>query len=117
VAIEYKLYNIIGGIKVCMDFKMLKVKVPIIFSGTQGFPARGMDLKSHFAFSHLRVSDFWGLTSFGTWNTKIFQETMFSNTHNLMHNNKVIIYRGEAKVTFDLSFIRFNLVLDWILNI
>jgi hypothetical protein len=25
---------------VCMDFKMLKVKVPIIFSGTQGFPAR-----------------------------------------------------------------------------
>jgi hypothetical protein len=24
---------------VCIDFKMLKVKVPIIFSGTQGFPA------------------------------------------------------------------------------
>lgn len=25
---------------VCIDFKMLEVKVPIIFSGTQGFPAR-----------------------------------------------------------------------------
>jgi hypothetical protein len=25
---------------VYIDFKMLKVKVPIIFSGTQGFPAR-----------------------------------------------------------------------------
>jgi len=23
----------------CIDFKMLKVKVPINFSGTQGFPA------------------------------------------------------------------------------
>jgi len=35
-----------------------------------------------------------------------------------MHNNKVIIHRyiinrGEAIVTFDLSFIRFNLVLDF----
>jgi hypothetical protein len=25
---------------VCTNFKILKVKVPIIFSGTQGFPAR-----------------------------------------------------------------------------
>ena len=25
---------------VCTDFKMLEVKVPISFSGTQGFPAR-----------------------------------------------------------------------------
>jgi hypothetical protein len=27
-------------IKVCTDFKILEVKVPIIFSGTQGFPLR-----------------------------------------------------------------------------
>jgi len=43
---------------------------------------------------------------------------MFLNTHNLIHNNKVIIYRyiihrGEVIVTFNLSFIRFNLVLDF----
>jgi hypothetical protein len=25
---------------VYIDFKMLKAKVPVIFSGTQGFPAR-----------------------------------------------------------------------------
>jgi len=38
VAIEYNLQENIGGNKVCIDFKMLEVKVPIIFSGTQGFP-------------------------------------------------------------------------------
>jgi hypothetical protein len=26
--------------RVCKDFLVLKVKVPIIFSGTEGFPAR-----------------------------------------------------------------------------
>jgi hypothetical protein len=43
---------------------------------------------------------------------------MFLNTHNLIHNNNVkihryVIDRGEAVVTFDLSFARFNLVLDF----
>jgi hypothetical protein len=42
---------------------------------------------------------------------------MFSSTYNLIHNNKVIIHRyisnrGEAIVIFDLSFIKFNFVLD-----
>ena len=42
---------------------------------------------------------------------------MFSNTYNLIHNNKVIIHRyisnrGEAIVIFGLSFIKFNLILD-----
>jgi hypothetical protein len=40
VATEYNLLKIIGDIEVCTDFKMLKVKVPIIFFGTQGFSAR-----------------------------------------------------------------------------
>jgi hypothetical protein len=30
----------IGYIKVCTDFKILEVKVPIVFFGTQGFSAR-----------------------------------------------------------------------------
>jgi len=34
VAIEYYLKENIGDIKVYIDFKVLKVKVPIIFSGT-----------------------------------------------------------------------------------
>ena len=43
---------------------------------------------------------------------------MFLNTHNLMHNGKVkfhryAINRGEVVVTFDLSFKRFDLVLDF----
>jgi hypothetical protein len=37
---EYNLLKIIKDIEVCIDFKILKVKVPINFSGTQGFPAR-----------------------------------------------------------------------------
>jgi len=42
---------------------------------------------------------------------------MFSNTYNLIYNNKVIIHRyisnrGEAIVIFDLSFIKFHSVLD-----
>jgi hypothetical protein len=40
VATEYNLGKIIGDIKVCIYFKIFKVKVPINFSGTQGFPAR-----------------------------------------------------------------------------
>jgi hypothetical protein len=40
VATEYNLSENIEEIKVCAGFKMLKVKVLIIFSGTQGFPAR-----------------------------------------------------------------------------
>ncbi len=33
VATGYNLKENIGDIEVCIDFKMLKVKVPIIFSG------------------------------------------------------------------------------------
>jgi hypothetical protein len=33
-ATEYNFYENIEEIKVCADFKMLEVKVPIIFSGT-----------------------------------------------------------------------------------
>ena len=40
MATEHNLLKIIGDIEVCTDFKMLKVKVPIIFFGTQGFSAR-----------------------------------------------------------------------------
>jgi len=40
LTIEYNLQEITRDIKVCTDLKMLKVKVPIIFSGTQGFPLR-----------------------------------------------------------------------------
>jgi hypothetical protein len=43
---------------------------------------------------------------------------MVLNTHNLMHNNEVKIYRcainrREVVVTFDASFKKFNLVLDF----
>ncbi len=34
VAMEHSSQEIIVDIKICIDFKMLKVKVPIIFSGT-----------------------------------------------------------------------------------
>jgi hypothetical protein len=34
VATEHNLSKDIGDIKVCADFKMPEVKVPIIFSGT-----------------------------------------------------------------------------------
>jgi hypothetical protein len=37
---EYNLQKIIRDIEVCIDFKILKVKVPIVFFGTQGFSAR-----------------------------------------------------------------------------
>jgi hypothetical protein len=40
VATEYNLQKIIRGIKVYINFRILKVKVPIIFFGTQGFSAR-----------------------------------------------------------------------------
>ena len=34
------IYKEIRDIDLCIDFEVLKVKVPIIFFGTQGFPAR-----------------------------------------------------------------------------
>jgi len=37
---EYDLHKNIGFTGVCTEFDMFDVKVPIIFSGTQGFPAR-----------------------------------------------------------------------------
>jgi hypothetical protein len=40
VAIEHNLLKIIRDIKVCTDFKILYVKVPIIFFGTPVFSAR-----------------------------------------------------------------------------
>ena len=40
VAVEYNSEEIIGDIKVYIDFKKLQVKVPIIFFGTPGFSAR-----------------------------------------------------------------------------
>jgi hypothetical protein len=40
VAIEHSLKENIGDVKVRTDFNMLEVKVPIIFSGTWGFPLR-----------------------------------------------------------------------------
>jgi hypothetical protein len=40
VAIEGNFQDILRDIKMFIDFKILKVKVPIIFSGTHGFPAR-----------------------------------------------------------------------------
>jgi hypothetical protein len=40
VAIEHNVLKIIGDIKVCTDFKMLQVKVPIIFFGKPVFSAR-----------------------------------------------------------------------------
>jgi hypothetical protein len=40
VAIKHSVLKIIRDIKVCTDFKMLQVKVPIIFFGTLVFSAR-----------------------------------------------------------------------------
>ena len=40
VALVYAWQNIKGSIKVRLDFKKLEDKVPIVFSVTQGFPAR-----------------------------------------------------------------------------
>jgi hypothetical protein len=39
VAIEHNILKIIEDIKVCTDFKMLQVKVPIIFFGIPVFSA------------------------------------------------------------------------------
>ena len=36
VAIVYALYRIMVNIKVCTDFELLEVKVPLIFLGTEG---------------------------------------------------------------------------------
>jgi hypothetical protein len=40
VTTEYNLYKIIKQVEVCTKFKLLKVKVPIIFLGTAGFLLR-----------------------------------------------------------------------------
>jgi len=40
VAIEGNFQDILRDIKMFMDFKIPKVKVPIIFSRTHAFPAR-----------------------------------------------------------------------------
>ena len=40
VATEYDLQKIIMCVDVCIEFKLLKVKVPIIFLGTVGFSLR-----------------------------------------------------------------------------
>jgi len=37
VAAEHDLYKAIGNTGVCIEFELLKVKVPIIFLGTVGF--------------------------------------------------------------------------------
>jgi hypothetical protein len=37
---EHDLYKNIGYVYMCTEFKMLKVKVPIIFLGTVGFLPR-----------------------------------------------------------------------------
>jgi hypothetical protein len=37
VATEHDLYKTIGNIDVCIEFELLKVKVPIVFLGTVGF--------------------------------------------------------------------------------
>jgi len=40
IAIEYDFQNSIEIVSVYIVFFKLKVKVPVIFSGTEGFPAR-----------------------------------------------------------------------------
>jgi hypothetical protein len=55
LATEHNLLNITIDIKVCTDFKMLKVKVPIIFFGTQGFSAHRDGWPFHFHYFTLTV--------------------------------------------------------------
>jgi hypothetical protein len=38
--VEYDVHKIIICVDVCIEFKLLKVKVPIIFLGTVGFSLR-----------------------------------------------------------------------------
>jgi hypothetical protein len=40
VAIEHNFQDILRDIGLCIDFEIPEVKVPVIFSGTQGFPVR-----------------------------------------------------------------------------
>jgi hypothetical protein len=40
VVTEYDLYKIIRTLDVCIEFELLKAKVPVIFLGTVGFSAR-----------------------------------------------------------------------------
>ena len=49
MAREHNLQENIGDIAVCTDFEILELKVPIIFSGTWGFPL-GMDVTVVFHF-------------------------------------------------------------------
>jgi hypothetical protein len=44
VATKHNLKKIIRDIKVCTDFKMLKVKVPIVFSARRVFQHARMDV-------------------------------------------------------------------------
>jgi len=38
VVTAYDLYKTIVNASVCVEFKLLKIKVPLIFSGMVGFP-------------------------------------------------------------------------------
>ena len=38
VVIAYDLYKIIVNANMCAEFKLLKIKVPLIFSSMVGFP-------------------------------------------------------------------------------
>jgi hypothetical protein len=40
ITIADNLYRIIGNFNMCIEFEFLKVKVPIIFLGTEGFSRR-----------------------------------------------------------------------------
>jgi hypothetical protein len=40
VAIVYNLYRTMGDLNVCVEFELLKVKVPIVFLGIEGFSPR-----------------------------------------------------------------------------
>jgi hypothetical protein len=70
---EYNLLKIIGDLKVCTDFRMLQVKVPIIFFGTPVFSARRdgryrheikIGNESYFWINEVRESLGVGVTSF-----------------------------------------------------
>jgi hypothetical protein len=55
VATEYNLLKNIGDVEVYTDYKILKVKVPIIFSRHVGFSAtQGQTLVSQLASLHRR---------------------------------------------------------------
>ena len=41
MATDCDLYKVLRSLNVCIEFELLKVKVPVIFLGTVGFSARG----------------------------------------------------------------------------